>query len=200
MVRYGTIIVALSIVLFGCAVALAVINENTGIPYGATQSITGPTAGGGTLCKMVTNNSPTGKQLYVPGSTAAEWDNFVAQTPTGVVLSNCCSGTLVGGYCWYLGASGQSCDTACSTHGGTNIAGTNGYAGAGGTNAQCQLVINTLDQPYTYAVSDNSQPGATAAGCGKVNLNGGERRRYLVNPTTGSATYPGFRRTCACNN
>jgi hypothetical protein len=77
--------------------------------------------------------------------------------------------------------------------------GTNGYAGAGGTNAQCQVVINALDTPYTYAVSDTNPPGSTPSGCGKVNITGGERRRYLGNPTTGSATLSSFQRACACN-
>jgi hypothetical protein len=34
-----------------------------------------------------------------------------------------CSGFLYGGYCWHSGGTGQSCDTACGSYGGTTSAG-----------------------------------------------------------------------------
>lgn len=195
-----TLALALLILLSGATIAVAAISENTGVAYGGTSSLTGPDG----VCKMVTNNSATGKQVYVPGSTAAEWQSFVANPPQGVTLAACtmtCAsgGVIVGGYCWYIGASAASCDTTCTSHGGTNLSGTRDYAGSGGTLAHCQAVINALDPAYSYAVSDNNLPGATAVGCGKTANVGGERRRYL--PTTDASTgMAGWQRACACGS
>lgn len=66
-------------------VVSAAVSENTGVSFGAASSLTGPDG----VCKKVTNNSSTGKQIYVPGSTAAEWQSFVTRPPSGVTLSAC---------------------------------------------------------------------------------------------------------------
>lgn len=77
-------ILALSSVLIA-GVAVAAISENTGVPYGGTVSLTGPDG----VCKKVTNTSPTGLQLYVPGNTTAEWQSFIANKPSGVTFASC---------------------------------------------------------------------------------------------------------------
>lgn len=81
--RIASILALSSILIAG--VALAAISENTGVALGGTVSLTGPDD----VCKQVTNNSPTGMQVYVPGSTAAEWQSFVANPPGGVTLASC---------------------------------------------------------------------------------------------------------------
>jgi hypothetical protein len=73
------------VILLVTGVVFAAILDNTGVAYGGTSSLTGPTAGGGTLCKKVTNNSPTGKQVYVPGSTPQEWQSFVSAAGSGQI-------------------------------------------------------------------------------------------------------------------
>ena len=77
MPRRTITLAALLILLSGAAVAIAAISENTGVAYGGTSTLTGPDG----VCKTVTNNSATGKQVYVPASTAAEWQSFVASPP-----------------------------------------------------------------------------------------------------------------------
>lgn len=89
MPRRTIIFAILLILLSGAAVAIAAISENTGVAYGGTSTLTGPDG----VCKKVTNNSPTGKQLYVPGSTPAEWQSFVSAAQngqiSGVTLGSC---------------------------------------------------------------------------------------------------------------
>jgi hypothetical protein len=55
-----------------------------------------------------------------------------------------CGGVLVGGFCWYAGVEGDSCDMACAAHGGCDLAGTRDYAGSGGTDAHCVAVLAAL--------------------------------------------------------
>ena len=42
-----------------------------------------------------------------------------------------CAAVTVGGYKWYLGQKGQSCDQVCASHGGCNLTGIRSYAGSG---------------------------------------------------------------------
>lgn len=107
------------------------------------------------VCKRVTNNS--GQSQYIPTVSSGEWSSFYNTNHPGVTIVDCpaaCGGLTIGGHCWYLGTSGQSCDAACSTQGGCNLTGTKDYAGSAGTQANCQAVINALDPAYSYPVND----------------------------------------------
>lgn len=55
-----------------------------------------------------------------------------------------CSGQLVGGYCWYLGAVREDCDTTCANEGLTCDPATVSYAGSDGTLANCNAVLEAL--------------------------------------------------------
>ena len=174
----------------------AIASDSTTINNGQTLDINMHGA-----CKRVTNNS--GQSQYIPTITSGEWSSFYSTSHPGVTIVDCtavCGGLTIGGHCWYLGTSGQSCDAACSTHGGCNLTGTKNYSGSAGSLANCQTVINALDPAYSFPVSDVSLPGATAVGCGKIYLTGGERRRYTSPETTCAAATTNFRRACACNN
>jgi hypothetical protein len=57
-----------------------------------------------------------------------------------------CGGQRLGGHCFYLGAWGESCDQACLTHGGCDLAGTRDYAGSAGTDGQCVAALGALGQ------------------------------------------------------
>lgn len=48
-------------------------------------SITGPDS----VCKKVTNASATGLSEYIPTTSVAEWQSFVAHPPAGVTLASC---------------------------------------------------------------------------------------------------------------
>jgi len=61
-------------------------------------------------------------------------------------------GVTVGGFCWVLGAFGQSCTTACTTAGfsSASLAGTRDFAGSAGTDANCLAVLDALGAgPWT---------------------------------------------------
>jgi hypothetical protein len=100
-------------------------------------------------------------------------------------------GALVGGSCWYLAESNESCAETCSTHGGYDEA-TKTYAGSAGTVANCKAVLNALGG-YNYWRGDVC--GLGGIGCHKYTGNGW---RDLA-PTTADATpNDGSKRACAC--
>lgn len=68
------------------------------------------------------------------------------QDVCGNVSSGACSGTLVLGLCWYLGAPGVTCTDACSAHGGFDLAATHclGSTSQAGTLAHCHEVLSAL--------------------------------------------------------
>lgn len=78
-----------------------------------------------------------------PGEIEAIGDVEILEDVTAEVLPEC-DGALVGGHCWYASLAGESCDTACTPHGGCDVAGTRDYAGSGGTDAQCVAVLVAL--------------------------------------------------------
>ncbi len=125
------------------------------------------------------------------GAASADW---------AITTELVCSGNIVGGHCWYLGASGQSCDAVCSSHGGCNLAGTRDYAGTGGTLQNCQAVLSALG--YTNSAGDLEI--SAGVGCGRWSFFGlGGNIRFTGGPTTCSAQNAGFgtvSRACACNN
>lgn len=109
-----------------------------------------------------------------------------------------CAGTYVGGYCWYLAANNQSCDTVCSTHSACNLAGTRNYAGSGGTAARCEDLIHTLGQSGSIWNVTSGHGAYNPNGCG---YSTGNRRpmRFAIEPTTCAARNDAFMRACACN-
>jgi hypothetical protein len=116
---------------------------------------------------------------------------FVNQT----VVTTCappCQGTMVGGFCWYMGQERKSCDEVCASHGGCNTAGTVSYAGSAGSDVQCSAVLGALGQPSTLqSVAAHQSPGVnanyaamTGVGCSLMK----NTVVTLVSPTT--ETYP----------
>jgi hypothetical protein len=103
-----------------------------------------------------------------------------------------CTGELVGGFCWYLGAAGASCDTTCANQGLACDPATISYAGTGGTLAQCDAVLDALAGPgTTYALSD------TASGC--LRYLGSTAFHDTGFPTTCAEVPSGtIERACAC--
>ncbi len=124
--------------------------RSTSVAHGAAIEVTGPD----NVCKNVMN--ATGNTLFIPANTLGEWQAFVNATIPGVTKGSCaghlpdppapsCGGILVGGFCWYQGAPGQSCTAACASHGGYNAA-TNAYAGQGAS-AGCTAVASQFYGP-----------------------------------------------------
>ena len=106
-----------------------------------------------------------------------------------------CAGAPVGGYCWYASAPDQSCDAACATHGGCDLAGTRDYAGSGGTDAQCVAVLAALGYgSYSHQDWSNNDLGCHFAWASWTYWS-------TAFPTTCAAAAPGAAaavRMCAC--
>ena len=144
------------------------------VPHGSTVIVSNSKAGfSGTASFQCTNGTLA---VSAPSCTAS------------------CDGTWMGGFCWYLGALNESCDSVCTTHGGYN-AGTQTYAGSGGTLANCTAVLNALRGGYGTLISDNAS--ALAYGC-VYRTSSDLSFRYTGTPTTSSSASPVFQRTCAC--
>lgn len=129
------------------------------------------------------------------------WDLYPDYEPAGSELPPAqCGGVRVGGYCWYFGAKGQSCDEVCAAHGGYHDA-TRFYAGSTGSNSQCTAVLNTLNAPA--GLPNLQTDDISAAGCCYLDYPNQEyqppdvRVRYLM-ATTATAKAGHISRACAC--
>ena len=100
-----------------------------------------------------------------------------------------------GGYCWLLGAPGQSCDTVCASALRTYAPETESYAGSGGSDANCQAILTE----FGSTVSFESSPSCTdAVGCGLAGAFAGTQTRCASPTTTSAAFSDGYWRACAC--
>jgi hypothetical protein len=101
-----------------------------------------------------------------------------------------CPGVTVGGFCWLLGASGQSCDAVCGTLAYDSATLT--YAGSSGTDANCEAVLDALGVPAGSLFSGTC---SEAVGCAYT----GTSRLRCTSPQTDSSTgSAGYERACAC--
>lgn len=157
------------------------------------------------VCQRITNSHGSGRPIMVPTRTATEWTTFRNNRPAGVGMAACppvCSGVMIGGYCWYAGAKGQSCTQVCASRGGVNITGTRNYVGSGGNITNCTNVSSALGLTIGSPTDSNScSSGLQYMGCGEYTSIFGVRIVRCSNAaTTADSTIGAFRRVCACNN
>ncbi len=111
---------------------------------------------------------------------------------------NGCGGIEIGGYCWYLGAQGQSCDNVCASHGGYHEA-TRTYAGSEGTSQNCYHILEALGAPPD---SDGKLPAMDSIDSGCYSDWFGTTSVFWQRgtlPTTSSSRDSARQRACACN-
>lgn len=97
-------------------------------------------------CKRVTNNSGA-TVCAVSNVDVSQWQSFYNNPPSGVTIGSCpatCAGYSYGGYCYYVGVIGASCDSTCSSRGGCNLAGL-GLVGA--SDSHCTSISMALGAP-----------------------------------------------------
>jgi len=123
-------------------------------------------------------------------SLEAAVDTAVAAYLAGVT----CAGERVGGFCWFLGAEDESCDTVCAGEGLVYDSATATYAGNAGTNAHCEAVVNALGFPGPLDVPDL----ACGDGYGCIVNSADATLRCATPAPVGSASAPMTRRVCAC--
>jgi hypothetical protein len=98
-------------------------------------------------------------------------------------------------HCWYLGAAGQSCTTACQSVGGFHAAGTTSTVGSqtqGGTNLNCSTALIVLTGVFTGVTE---LTGTSGLGC---YAEGNSRVWRKSSALTASAQAANVRRVCAC--
>lgn len=177
---------------------------NGGTPIGnAVCSATGDcVTGGATLgpCCAATTPFPLCGSDIGPsecGSVGGAYNASAVCLPSGACAP--CEATT-GGYCWFLGADGASCDDVCAAVGLTYDSATLTYAGSDGVNhqaniANCAAVLDDLGTP-TNPVAPFPTCG-TGLGC-FAQLSGFPRVLCGTPPTISSAAQSGALRACAC--
>lgn len=99
------------------------------------------------------------------------------------------AGKAVGGYCWYMGTSGQSCDTVCSNRSLSYSIQTRNFAGSSGSNENCGAVLDA------FSLGSGTPTGwSNDRGC----LYTGSQRQRGTNTTLSSASFGSSQRACAC--
>ncbi len=112
----------------------------------------------------------------------------------GCVLdtSACTDAAELGFDTWYIGASGASCDETCGARGLAYDLVTAVFAGEGGTDRACTVVLAALG----YKVAVVSSP---SSGLGCFYDSGTSLGNRYLDMTTSSASSPGKLRVCACH-
>jgi hypothetical protein len=108
--------------------------------------------------------------------------------------SACSHGAAAGGFQWFLGAAGQSCDQVCAAQLAVYDPATRDFAGSNGNNVNCLTVLLALGYP---AYVDSS---ATGGGMGCFLTSGTGYRDTTATTSYASlpATIGSYRRACAC--
>lgn len=150
---------------------VALVTPTTTTSY--TFSCPNP-AGGNPLTSVATINVSTSGTVGAGGTLAS------------------CAGVQSGGFCWYLGALNQSCNSVCAAHGGaTNY---NAYAGNAGTDANCGAVLGLL------GISGNASSDSTicSSGWGCYTVTGIQKSRCSNMAVTSDVASPSGRLACSC--
>lgn len=159
------------------------------------------------VCRQVSFNRPIPEiaAVAIPSADLPQWQSFIDNPPPGVTIAACtaaCTGFSYGGYCYYFGGRGQSCDATCAQLGGCNAAGTIAIGSGAADNTPCVEVLEGMG-----AGIDTSFNSAHISGAG-CTLSGDVVWR-VTNPATtcagtpwtpsvGQNTTPHWR-ACACN-
>jgi len=119
-------------------------------------------------------------------------DSCIADLVDDVASTPPCTGTQVGGFCWYQGALGADCNATCAAAGRVYDPATASYAGSGGIGANCAAVFAAFGWGF-----DSSISGGGGVGC--ASLLGFPPYNFRdTDPTTASAATPNVFRFCAC--
>lgn len=153
--------------------------------------------GTNTYCMTFTGTGD-GSKFLVKDATAGSCAP-PAPTPTATPTATPpapCSGAFVGGFCWFVGNHGQSCDAVCAGMDLTCSAGTTTYAGSEGTLANCIAVMDTF---FSFPVVTGDVDLDGGFGCFVTSFSLSPIQIYRdVSPTTCASGGPYGFRACAC--
>jgi hypothetical protein len=173
--------------------------DANGAPDGAQKaSLKSGTAGKAkALVKGKGSNLPTNLFQALPLPLSVQLVNDADSTCFGAVYSSAKKNDashFKAATQWYLGAQSASCDDVCTANGTTYSNLTQTFAGDQGTDSNCQAVFIALGIPGPLT---NPSANCSGGGFGCV-FQAGITTRCTDAPTTGSASYPGGQRACAC--
>lgn len=134
-------------------------------------------------------NASAGSPAYSASATVN-----VSSSTSPITNSGTCAGVQVGGYCWYLSAVDQSCDTVCTSRGATAVS-YDSYAGSSGTDENCNATLQALG----IASNDqlNSINCTSGWGC-YANATGMGKNRCRNMAFVSNISSPIARLACAC--
>jgi hypothetical protein len=150
------------------------------VPVDAGTTVTMPDAG--------VMQTDAGATLADAGVVIAD-----ASMDTGVT-SACLAGRELGGFCWFLGAVNQSCETVCAAHGGfvPSLA----YVGSraqGGSLSRCDAVLTLLTAEG--ATQAGYREDGRGVGCHIFEGN----RWWLTSPSFSATAYHSkAQQACSC--
>jgi hypothetical protein len=140
----------------------------------------------GTLTKR--KNAPAPADCPTPPTTSTSTSTSSTTSTTAP-----CS-AQVGGFCWYIGASAEDCNTTCGDQGRVYDSATASYAGTGGSNEHCQAVLNALLDPDPGFLGAGSCGAGIGCHLGGTGIGG----RCTDVPTNATDSGVNIRRACAC--
>lgn len=164
-----------------CALAAVALTGATSyqVNYGANQNITE-----WSTCKKVTNNSVTGKAIFVPTKTNTEWSSFYANPSSGVTAATCqCS--VASGTNWTVGSSTCTVPSTLTINDGSTATATDSTAPT--TGAATYACTGTT-------ASVQSSTCTTAPSCGGKQVGGycWYQGNYNASCTTTCASHGGY--------
>src|SRR6185503_8479203 len=130
-------------------------------------------------------------EASIDSNIANDYCDEQSTTSTTTTTQCLAPGVSVGGFCWYRGDVGQSCDKVCANQGKVYDPATKSYAGSDGSDAHCAAVASALGM-YAFAADVNYG----GLGCGdqpSVFSSGRD-----LDPTTSNGSNSLIRRACAC--
>lgn len=108
------------------------------------------------------------------------------------VVDNTCGSA--GGFCWLLGDAGQTCTAVCAAEGMVYDSATESYAGSGGSDANCNQVLDSVGAPAATFVSANCALSSVACHYDELLV----IRVRCTNAGAEGNSYANGRRACAC--
>ena len=104
-----------------------------------------PVPNGDATIDVVLNLDGISRRFCMSFTSTGDGSRFVARdAPAGSCPSPPPCDAVTGGFCWFMGDSGASCDAACAIKGRAYDSATETYAGSGGTDANCVAVLDAL--------------------------------------------------------
>ncbi len=113
-----------------------------------------------------------------------------------VAIQPPCDGYSMNNFCYFYGASGESCDTACSNH--SRVYDDPGTDALSASDASCNQVLDHFGAPAGPISATRVHLIPIDMGCKYYNGAWVPTSRYNLTAANGSGSYAGGYRACAC--